>query len=75
MGIDIDISPHNRVAIEAHPMFKRIRMLEGSSIAAEVVEQVRKAAEGKRTLVVLDSNHTHEHVLAEIEVYTPRMDI
>ncbi len=69
LGIDIDIRPHNRAAIEAHPMFKRIRMLEGSSTAPEIVEQVRKAAEGKRILVVLDSNHTHEHVLAELEVY------
>lgn len=75
LGIDIDIRPHNREAIEAHPMFKRIRMLEGSSIAPEIVEQVRKAAEGQRTLVVLDSNHTHDHVLAELKVYAPLVSV
>lgn len=69
LGIDIEIRPHNRTAIEAHPMFKRISLLEGSSIAADIIKQVRKAAKGKRTLVVLDSNHSHEHVLAELEVY------
>jgi cephalosporin hydroxylase len=75
LGIDIEIRPHNRVAIEAHPMFKRIRLLEGSSIAPEIVAQVRKAAEGKRTLVVLDSNHTHDHVLAELEAYAPLVTV
>ena len=75
MGIDIEIRLDNRAAIEAHPMFKRVRMLEGPSVAPEIVEQVRKAAEGKRTLVVLDSNHTHEHVLAEIEVYAPLVSV
>lgn len=71
LGIDIEIRPHNREAIEAHPMFKRIRLLEGSSIAPDIVDQVRKPAEGKRVLVVLDSNHTHDHVLAELEAYAP----
>lgn len=75
LGIDIEIRPHNRAAIEAHPMVKRIRMLEGSSTAPDIVEQVRKAAEGKRTLVVLDSNHTHEHVLAELEAYAPLVSV
>lgn len=75
LGVDIDIRPHNRAAIEAHPMFKRIRMLEGSSIALDIVEQVRKVAEGKRTLVVLDSNHTHAHVLAELEAYAPLVSV
>jgi cephalosporin hydroxylase len=72
LGVDIDIRPHNRTAIEAHPMFKRIRMIEGSSIAPDVIAQVRASAEGKeRVLVILDSNHTHEHVLAELEAYAP----
>lgn len=75
LGIDIEIRPHNRAAIEAHSMYKRISMLEGSSIAQEIVEQVRKAAESKRTLVVLDSNHTHEHVLVELEVYAPLVPV
>ena len=70
MGIDIDIRTHNRAAIEAHPMSKRITMVQGSSVAPEVIECVHAAARGKqRVLVMLDSNHTHEHVLAELEAY------
>ena len=70
LGIDIDIRAHNREAIEAHPMFKRIAMIQGSSIAPEIVEQVKAKAVGKqRILVCLDSNHTHDHVLAELEAY------
>jgi cephalosporin hydroxylase len=71
LGIDIDIRPHNRAAIEAHPMFKRIKLLQGSSIAPEIVAEAQAAAAGKRVLVVLDSNHTHDHVLAELEHYAP----
>jgi len=72
LGIDIDIRAHNRAAIEAHPMASRIRMIQGSSIAADVVEQVRGIAAGyKRVLVCLDSNHTHDHVLSELEAYAP----
>lgn len=72
LGIDIDIRAHNRAAIEAHPMASRIDMIEGSSIAPEVIEQVRAAAKGKkRVLVCLDSMHTHAHVLAELEAYAP----
>jgi cephalosporin hydroxylase len=70
LGIDIDIRSHNRTAIENHPMFKRISMIEGSSIASEVIAQVHEKAKGKqRVLVILDSNHTHEHVLAELNAY------
>jgi len=71
LGIDIEIRPHNREAIEAHPMARRITMIEGSSIAPEVVARVHAACAGKRVLVVLDSNHTHEHVLAELRAYAP----
>lgn len=72
LGIDIDIRAHNRAAIEAHPMSSRIQMIEGSSIAPEIIEQVKTiASEYKRILVCLDSNHTHEHVLAELEAYAP----
>jgi len=72
VGIDIDIRAHNREAIEAHPLAKRIDMISGSSISTEVIEQVRQLAAGKaRVLVSLDSNHTHEHVLAELEAYAP----
>ena len=72
LGIDIDIRPHNRAAIEAHPMSHRIDMIQGSSIAPEIVAQVRAAANGYNTvMVILDSNHTHQHVLAELEAYAP----
>jgi len=72
LGIDIDIRAHNRAAIEAHPMASRIQMIEGSSVAPEVIAQVRQVAEGyERVLVCLDSNHTHAHVLAELEAYAP----
>jgi cephalosporin hydroxylase len=72
LGVDIDIRTHNRAAIEAHPMVSRIQMIQGSSIATETIEQVRKIAAGySRVLVCLDSNHTHEHVLAELNAYAP----
>jgi cephalosporin hydroxylase len=70
LGLDIDIRAHNRAAIEAHPMASRIQMIEGSSISPEVVAQVTAiAANYNRVLVCLDSNHTHEHVLAELNAY------
>src|SRR5205085_7674153 len=72
VGVDVDIRAHNRAAIEAHPMFGRIDLIEGSSIAAEVVDEVRRRADGRRpVMVVLDSNHTHDHVLAELRLYSP----
>ena len=72
LGIDIDIRAHNRAAIEAHPMASRIQMIQGSSIAPEIIEEVRAvAANYSRVLVCLDSNHTHDHVLAELEAYAP----
>jgi cephalosporin hydroxylase len=72
LGIDIDIRAHNRAAIEAHPMASRIQMVQGSSISPEVIEQVRQVAKDyNRILVCLDSNHTHAHVLAELEAYAP----
>jgi cephalosporin hydroxylase len=76
LGIDIDIRSHNREAIEKHPMFRRISMIEGSSIAQETIDKVKFKAVGKqRILVCLDSNHTHEHVLAELEAYAPLVSI
>lgn len=70
LGIDIDIRAHNRAAIEAHPMSSRIQMLQGSSIAEETIAQVKAiAANYSRVLVCLDSNHTHDHVLAELQAY------
>lgn len=74
LGIDIDIRAHNREAIETHPMFKRgrITMFEGSSIAFEVIEKVSSFAKDyQRIMVLLDSNHTCDHVLAELEAYAP----
>lgn len=72
LGVDIDIRPHNRVAIESHPMASYIQMLEGSSISEEIIRQVKLIAkEHKRILVCLDSNHTHNHVLAELQAYAP----
>ncbi|MCT7995218.1 cephalosporin hydroxylase family protein [Laspinema olomoucense] len=76
LGLDIDIRQHNREAIEIHPMFKRISMIQGSSIAPEIIEQVKaKAADKKKILVSLDSNHTHDHVLAELEAYAPLVSV
>jgi len=72
LGIDLDIRGHNRVEIEKHPMFKRITMIEGSSTDPAVVERVYEFARGKKkVLVALDSNHTHEHVFKELELYSP----
>jgi cephalosporin hydroxylase len=72
VGVDIDIRAHNRAAIEEHPMAHRIAMIEGSSTAEDVVAQVREHAQGTSSvLVILDSNHTHEHVLEELELYSP----
>ncbi|MBT9138966.1 MAG: Rhamnosyl O-methyltransferase [Syntrophomonadaceae bacterium] len=72
LGIDIDIREHNRVEIEKHPMFKRITMIQGSSVDQSIVQQVYNFAKGKnRILVILDSYHTHEHVLKELQLYSP----
>jgi len=70
LGIDIDIREHNKKAIEAHPMSKKITMFEGSSIDEKMIEKVHEfAKKGKKILVCLDSNHTHDHVLAELRAY------
>ncbi len=70
LGIDIDIREHNKKEIEAHPMSKRIKMIQGSAIDKNIVDQVAKHVEGKKTVMVcLDSNHTHDHVLEELKLY------
>ena len=70
LGIDIDIREHNKIEIEKHPLSSRIKMIQGSSIANETIEQVKKIANNYNTILVfLDSNHTHDHVLAELEAY------
>jgi len=70
LGVDIEIRSHNWEAIEAHPLARRIRMIEGSSISPDVVAQVRSITQKRqRVLVCLDSNHTHEHVFEELKAY------
>ena len=76
IGIDIEIRAHNRRAIETHPMAHLIEMIEGSSIDEDVIHYVRDVAKNyHRILVFLDSNHTHDHVLAELEAYAPLTSI
>ena len=76
IGIDIEIRAHNRQAIEAHPMFKRIDLVEGSSTAPEIVDQVKGMIEpNERVLVILDSNHTYDHVLGELRAYADMVPV
>jgi cephalosporin hydroxylase len=71
IGVDVEIRPHNRAAIEAHELFDLIDMVEGSSVAPETVAQVRSLVNpGETGLVILDSNHTRDHVLGELEAYS-----
>lgn len=71
VGIDIDIRPHNREAIESHPLAFRINLIQGSSIDQSVVDQVKKHVKPEhRVMVILDSNHTHNHVLEELRLYS-----
>ena len=72
VGVDVDIREHNRVEIEHHPLAKRITMIQGSSVDDSAVRQVQSYVAGRSTvLVMLDSNHTHEHVLRELNLYSP----
>lgn len=72
VGVDIEIRPHNREALERHPMRPRMELIEGSSIDPAIIERVKAHAQGReRVMVFLDSNHTHDHVLAELEAYAP----
>ncbi|OYW52018.1 MAG: cephalosporin hydroxylase [Hyphomicrobium sp. 32-62-53] len=72
VGVDVDIRPHNRDSIEKHPMADRISLIEGSSVAPEIVEQVKEQIPaGSTTMVVLDSDHSYDHVLAELNAYAP----
>ena len=76
IGIDIDIRKHNRAEIEKHPLYNRIVMIEGSSVSEDVVNQVKSITKGATSIMVtLDSNHTHEHVLKELELYTPFVSV
>ena len=70
LGIDIDIRAHNKKAIKAHPMSSRIQMIEGSSVDEDVIKQVKEiASHYDKILICLDSNHTYDHVFAELEAY------
>ncbi len=70
IGVDIDIREHNRKVVEAHPLAKRIEMIQGSSVAVEVFNEVKKRIpEGAKVLVCLDSDHTKPHVLKELQLY------
>lgn len=76
LGIDIDIRQHNRKEIEDHPLSNGIKMLQGSSIDPKTIETVNAYASNfKKVLVLLDSNHTHEHVLAELNAYGPMTSV
>lgn len=76
IGIDIDIRPHNKRAILAHPLASKIKMYEGSSLDKKIIRQVTEIAKSKRRVMVcLDSNHTHDHVLAELRAYSPLVSI
>lgn len=76
VGIDIEIRPHNRSAIEAHPMAHRIALIEGSSTAASVVAEARSHIKpGETTLIILDSNHTNQHVLDELHAYADMVTV
>jgi cephalosporin hydroxylase len=71
IGIDIDIREHNKKEIEKHPLYKRITMLEGSSINKKIRDKVFKLSKNKKVIIFLDSNHTEKHVLKELEFYSP----
>lgn len=72
VGVDIEIRPHNRQAIEAHELYPFITLIEGSSVAERVVEEVKSHVRSQETVIIfLDSNHTKEHVLAELYAYAP----
>ncbi|PYS69767.1 MAG: cephalosporin hydroxylase [Acidobacteria bacterium] len=76
VGVDIDIREHNRKEIENHPMFKRIELIEGSSISEDTAQRVRAiAADYSNVMVILDSNHTHNHVSKELEIYSSLVSI
>lgn len=76
IGIDIDIRAHNRKEIEAHPMYKRIDLVEGSSVAPDIVAQIRELSAGRKNVMVfLDSLHTHAHVAAELDIYASMVSV
>jgi cephalosporin hydroxylase len=76
IGVDIEIRPHNRAEIEAHPLFKRITMFEGSSTAPDIVSGVKdEVGRDQKVMVVLDSNHSRDHVLDELRAYAQLVSV
>jgi len=76
LGIDIDIREHNRLAIESHPLASKIDLIQGSSTDQPTIDRVKEYADGyNKVLVILDSNHTHDHVLSELRAYAPLVTI
>ena len=75
IGIEINLYPKSRRDIIEHPLSKKIYIIDGSSIDKDIIERVKKLVKGKRILVILDSNHTHDHVLAELRAYAPLVSI
>ena len=72
IGVDIDIRKHNRIEIENHTLFKRIKLIEGSSIDDSVIHKIKKIIKDKKKIMILlDSHHTEQHVLEELEKYSP----
>lgn len=76
VGVDIDIRSHNRKALDEHPLRFKMELIEGSSIDPEIIQQVRSHADGvNRVVVSLDSSHTHDHVLAELNAYADLVSV
>lgn len=76
IGVDIEIRPHNRKAVENHELFKYITLVEGSSIEPKIVATIKSLVKPEeKVLVVLDSNHTKQHVLAELNAYSDLVSI
>lgn len=72
IGVDVDIRPHNRESIEQHPMYRRIELIEGSSTSSATLETIRKSiSTDEKVMVVLDSDHSRDHVLDELRAYAP----
>ena len=72
IGVDIDIRSHNKKTLERHPFYNRIKLIQGSSIGTKTIRNVKKLIKNKKKiLVVLDSNHSHDHVLQELNLYAP----
>ena len=76
VGVDIDIRSHNHKALDEHPLRFKMELIEGSSIDSDIIQQVRSHADGvERVMVSLDSNHTHDHVLAELNAYADLVSV